>query len=102
MAFRQAKTDAPHSLQAWQEWIDRHRIELAAIGLPPEVSLDESHWYDFSENGHLQWHESGGFEFGELSKGQLGALHRFLEREFGGAGRLPPLLRWVRVRLGVA
>lgn len=53
MAFRRTKTDAHHQSQAWQEWIARRRAELAAIGLPPEVSLDESHWSDFLENGHL-------------------------------------------------
>jgi hypothetical protein len=34
--------------------------------------------------------------------GQLTALHRFLEREYGTAERCPPLLGWVRVRCGVA
>jgi hypothetical protein len=101
VAFRRAKTDAHHRSQAWQEWIARHRAELVAIGLPPEVYLDDSHWSDFLENGHLHWHESSGFEFGDLSAGQLAALHRFLEREFGAVELPPPLLSWVRVRRGV-
>jgi hypothetical protein len=101
VAFRRANIDPHPRPQAWHEWIDRHRAELVAIGLPPEVYLDESHWADFLQNGHLHWHESSGFEFGDLSPGQLRALHRFLEREFGTAERPPPLLRWVRVRCGV-
>ncbi len=86
--------------RAWHEWSASHRGELAAIGLPPEVYLDESHWTDFLENGHLHWHASSGFEFGNLSAEQLAALHRFLEREFASA-ESPPVLKWVRVRCGV-
>lgn len=100
MAFRQTNTDAHRRALAWHEWIDRHRAELAAIGLPAEVYLDESHWLDFLENGHLHLHESSGFEFGDLLAGQLGALHRFLEREFADLEQCPALLRWVRVRCG--
>lgn len=101
VAFRRPKTDAHRKSQKWHAWIDRYREELVAIGLPAEVYLDESHWSDFLENGHLHWHETSGFDFGDLSAGQLATLHRFLEREFGAAEQCPPLLRWVRVRLGV-
>lgn len=101
MAFRRAKTDNHRRSQTWHEWIDQQRAELATIGLPAETYLDESHWSDFLENGHLHWHESSGFEFGELSADQLAALHRLLEKEFGTAEHCPPLLRWVRVRCGV-
>jgi hypothetical protein len=101
VAFRRAKSDAHHRSQVWQRWTTRHRAELAAIGLPPEVYLDESHWSDFLENGQLDWHESSGFEFADLTAGQLAALHRFLERELGATERPPPLLRWVRARCGV-
>ncbi len=100
MAFRRTKTDAHRWSQAWHEWIDAHRAELAAIGLPAEVYLDASRWSDFLENGHLHWHESSGFEFGHLPACQLAALHRFLEQEFGKAEHCPPLLGWVRVRCG--
>lgn len=100
MAFRRAKTDAHHRSQEWYVWIERTRAELSAIGLPAEVYLDESRWLDFLENGHLDWHESSGFEFGLLSPAQLAALHRFLEREYGMAEQRPPLLGWVRVRCG--
>ena len=100
MAFRRAKTDAHRCSQEWYGLIDRTRAELAAIGLPAEVYLDESRWHDFLENGHLHWHESSGFEFGDLSQAQIAALHRLLEREYGAAERCPPLLGWVRVRCG--
>jgi hypothetical protein len=102
MAFRRAKADTHGRAQRWQAWIDQHRSVLAAIGLPAEVYLDEARWQDFLENGHLHWHPSSGFEFGDLSAGQLAALHRFLEREYGAAERCPPLLGWVRVRCGLA
>jgi hypothetical protein len=102
VAFRRSKTDTYRRSHAWHEWIDRHRGELAAIGLSPEVYLDESHWLDFLQNGYLEWHPSSGFEFGDLSAEQLAALHRFLEREFGEAERLPPLLCALRVRCGAA
>jgi hypothetical protein len=98
MTFRQAKTDAHQQLKKWHDWIECHRTELVAIGLPAEFYLNESHWFDFLENGHLHWHQSSGFEFGDLSIGQLAALHRFLEREYGALERCPPLLSWVRVR----
>jgi hypothetical protein len=84
--------------QAWQAWISRNRAALAAIGLPPEVYLNEAQWQDFLENGHLHWHETSGFEFGDLLPEQLAALHRFLEAEFVADERCPPLLAWVRVR----
>jgi hypothetical protein len=102
VAFRQKKTDSHHHSQKWHDWIDRTRAELSAIGLPAEVFLDEAQWHDFLENGHLHWHESSGFEFGHLSGAQLAALHRLLEREYGEADTCPTLLRWVRVRCGVA
>lgn len=102
MAFRRAKTDRHRRSQEWYAWIDRSRAELSAIGLPAEVYFDEARWHDFLENGHLHWHESSGFEFRDLSPGQLAALHRFLEREYGAAERPVPLLAWLRVRCGTA
>jgi hypothetical protein len=98
VGFRRAKTDAHRRSREWLAWIGRTRPELAAIGLPPEVDLDETRWLDFLENGHLHWHESSGFEFGHLSPAQLAALYRLLGRECCGAERRPPLLGWVRVR----
>jgi len=73
---------------------------LASIGLPPSLYADEDCWLDFLENGHLHWHEDPWrFEFDQLSGGQLAALHRFLEGEYGEADVRPPLLAWVRVRV---
>src|SRR5262245_34746540 len=100
MSFRKPKTDAQRRSNDWYAWIDEHRKELIAIGLPAEVYLDESHWSDFLQNGHMHWHESSGFEFEQLSPGQMAALHRFLEREYGAHEKWP-LLEWLRVRCGV-
>lgn len=97
MSFRKSKTDGQRCSSEWREWIDQHRAELMAIGIPAEVYLDEAHWSDFLENGHLHRHESSGFEFGQLSSGQLAALRQFLEREYGTSNQCP-LLNWVRVR----
>jgi hypothetical protein len=102
MGFRRPKTDAHHCAQQWRAWIDQCRAVLTTIGLPAEVYLDEARWQDFLENGHLHWHQSTGFEFGDLSPAQLGALLRFLEQEYGVADRCPPLLQWIRVRCGAA
>jgi hypothetical protein len=95
MAYRRSKTD--HHARS-HGWIDRHRAELAVIGLPAEVYLDEARWHDFLENGHLHWHESSGFEFGDLSAGQLVTLHPLLDREYGAGERSPTLLQWLRVQ----
>ncbi|MBI2920539.1 MAG: hypothetical protein HYY18_05595 [Planctomycetes bacterium] len=100
MAFRKPKSSEHRTASKWEDWISRTRQELASIGLPPEVYLDQAHWRDFLENGGLDWHTSSGFSFELLLAGQLAALHRFLEREYGEAERIPPLLGWVRVRCG--
>jgi hypothetical protein len=101
MGFRRPKSEAHRRSQEWRGWIDRHRAELMGIGLPAEVYLDEVRWEDFLENGHLHCHPSSGFEFRQLTPGQLAALLRFLEREYGASARRPPLLEWVRVRCGM-
>ena len=97
MSFRKLKSHNGHLSHEWHAWIDLNRSELIAIGVPAEVFLDEARWSDFLQNGHLHWHESAGFEFGQLSPQQLAALNRFLERE-NGSGQQSPLLDWVRVR----
>jgi hypothetical protein len=101
MSFRRKNPDARCRSREWHDWIDRTRAELRAIGLPAEVYLDEDRWLDFLENGHLHWHESSGFEFGQLPPAQLAPLHRFLEREYGNADLCPLLLERVRVRCDV-
>jgi hypothetical protein len=100
MAFRRAKSDAHRRMRSWQDWIDAQRAELAAIGLPAEVYLDEPRWHDFLQNGYLEWHASTGFEFTNLSQTQMAALCRFLEREYGGDAQPPSLLGYLRTRLG--
>ncbi len=99
MSFRKPKSNAESHTKEWHAWIEQHRSELISIGLPAEVFLDESHWSDFLLNGHIHWHESSGFEFDQLSIGQLTSLHRFLDREYG-TGHKWPLANWVRVRCG--
>ncbi len=99
MGFRRKKSDAHRHLREWQAWIDCARSELATIGLPAEVYLNEGRWLDFLENGHLHWHESSGFAFDHLTAAQLAALHRFLDREYGEAEKTPYLLGYVRSRL---
>src|SRR5262245_14709653 len=84
MAFRQPKSDHRRESLEWRAWIDKNRVELLSIGLPAEVLLDKARWSDFLQNGHLHWHESSGFSFGQLSSNQLAALCRFLEREYAG------------------
>ena len=98
MGFRQPKSDQHQRLREWQIWIDRCRKEIVSIGLPAEVYLNEEKWQDFLENGCLDHHVSYGFEFCQLSNVQLGALHRFLEREYGRFDRGPRLLEWLRIR----
>lgn len=101
MAFRRCKSNAHQRAREWDRWRDRHQEELAAIGLPPSVYADEARWTDFLDNGHLHLHEDAwAFEFGQLSPGQLAALHRLLEYEYGHADRHPPLLDWIRMRVG--
>ena len=97
MSYRRSKDDGQRRVNDWRNWNDERRADLIALGLPAEVYLNESHWSDFLQNGHLHWHETSGFEFGALSTGQSAALLRFLEREYGGDERLP-LLTWLRVR----
>ena len=98
MSFRHSKAGTQRHHNDWRDWIDLRRIELIAIGLPPETYLDKSHWSDFLQNGHMHCHESSCFEFTDLSPGQLAALRRFLEREYGSAEQGPPILDWLRVR----
>lgn len=99
MSFRRTRPDFDHHSD-WSSWRERHASTLASIGLPPSLYADEQCWHDLLENGHLHWHEDPWqFEFGQLSVGQLAALHRFLEGEYGEADVCPPLLAWVRVRV---
>jgi hypothetical protein len=100
MSFRQAKSRDRDRRDAWQEWIDLHRAELQAIGLPPEVYLSADHWDDFLQNGYLELHpqDCTGFSFQKLSPASAGALRRFLEGQFAKSSCCPYLLSGLRVR----
>jgi hypothetical protein len=100
MGLRQAKSQDHEKKEAWPDWIALHRAELKAIGLSPELFISAAHLADFLENGYLEWHpqDSTGFVFDSLPPPSAGALRRFLERQYGDAGRCPPLLGWLRVR----
>ncbi|AMV20367.1 hypothetical protein [Planctomyces sp. SH-PL14] len=97
MAFRQAKSDSHREQKTWNEWIEKNRAALVAMGLPPEVMVDASCWSDFLENGHLHWHPSSGFDFHQLTHHQLVLLRDFLEKD-ALKDRAPTLLRWLRTR----
>lgn len=98
MSFRRDKSDAHRRQREWGAWIDAHRAELVAMGVPPEIYLDESRWDDFLQNGHLHWHEGTGWGFDELSRDQIRALGRFLDRHFAGDPRCQSLLGYINVR----
>jgi hypothetical protein len=95
MSFRQPN-------RAWQEWCARHQAALHAIGLPPSVTLSESHWSDFLQNGYLEWHPEShdGFAFDQLSLGQMSQLLAILEasQKFDSE----PMVGWLQFRLGRA
>lgn len=99
MFRRQESASNRVSQQAWHSWIETHRTELISIGLPPEVYLNEKHWQDFLENGHLHWHPSSGFDFSKLNSGQAAALLRFLDEAYGANSSLLNLRGWLAVRL---
>jgi hypothetical protein len=101
MTFRHRKSNTRRQSRAWSAWVESNRAALLSFGLPAAVYLDEERWLDFLENGHLHWHEdSTHFAFDDLSIGQLDALRRFLEQQYGHSEQCPPLLRWLRVRCG--
>jgi hypothetical protein len=97
MTYRR-QTDHERS-NAWKAWIGENRSHLERVGLPLAVYQDAAHWDDFLENGHLHWHDDGPpFDFGELGNGQMEQLCAFLEQHY--PHKPPPLVRWLRVRLG--
>jgi hypothetical protein len=89
----------PERQKAWKQWIGENRASLERIGLPLALYQDAEHWDDFLENGHLDWHTDGPpFDFADLVRGQMEQLCSFLERHY--PENPPPLVRWLRVRLG--
>ena len=101
MGFRKARTERHKDHAAWQGWIEQHRSDLRRMGLPAEVYLTLDHWQDFLENGHLHWHEEDttGFEFSQLSRGQMEELRHFLETNPEFRPEYFPLLGFLRARL---
>ena len=90
---------APEQAKAWKKWIGDNRAHLERINLPLATYQDAAHWEDFLQNGHLHWHTDGPpFDFGDLSTEQMEQLYELLER--CDLLENPPLLSWLRVRLG--
>lgn len=102
MSFRRPKSEQSRLQKEWQLWINAHQSTLQEIGLPPEVYLNQEHWEDFLENGHLHWHTGSGFEFDKhLDPQHRESLRVFLERECKSQPP-PSLLNWLRVQGGVS
>jgi hypothetical protein len=99
MSFRRPKSNRHAEDRAWREWLSRNDGRLKATGVPSSVTLSESHWHDFLQNGHLHWHpeSNSGFAFTRLSAEQMRGLLALLAAspEYATA----PLAGWLRVRL---
>jgi hypothetical protein len=100
MSFRQPKSHRDAEQRAWQAWLARHEPAIKATGLPPSVTLSESHWTDFLQNGYLEWHPESqdGFVFDQLSRDQMSRLLAVLEASPEYAAE--PMSGWLRYRLG--
>jgi hypothetical protein len=100
MSFRQPKSNRAAEDHAWREWLRANEPALKRAGLPPSVMMSAAHWYDFVQNGHLEWHQSDGFSFGELSSEQMAILLDVLELSLKAAPEYTgPMIGWLRVRL---
>ena len=49
MSFRRDKVKALH----WRKWLQKHRDELLACGIPHIVLEDQLHWHYFLEHGYF-------------------------------------------------
>ena len=100
MTFRQSKSHRGADQPAWRAWLSRHEQALKAINLPPSITLSEDHWTDFLQNGYLEWHPEAydGFEFGQLTSGQMSGLLTVLEASPEYVSM--PMAGWLRNRLG--
>ena len=89
--------------QAWLKWIDHNRNTLQSIGLSPEVYLDIEHWEDFLQNGYVEWHPESytGFDFTQLSRDRMRRFLDYLEANDDFHPDYCPMIRWLRVRLGI-
>src|SRR3954467_5490926 len=100
MSFRQPKSHRDAEQRAWLAWLSRHEQALKTAGLPPSVTLSESHWSDFLQNGYLEWHPESqdGFVFDQLSRDQMSRLLAVLEASPEYVSE--PMSGWLRHRLG--
>ena len=99
MSFRQPKSNRHDEQRAWQAWLSENKFALNSLQLPPSVTLSESHWIDFLQNGHMDWHPESddGFFFHQLTKEQMSGLLALLEAspEYNSQ----PMVGWLRHRL---
>ena len=102
MSFRQPKSHRDAEQRAWRAWLSRQEPALKAAGLPPSVTLSESNWTDFLQNGYLEWHPESrdGFVFDQLSRDKMRQLLAVLEASPAYAAE--PMSGWLRHRLGQA
>ena len=76
MSFHQDKDRS----QAWKKWLERHRDELTAAGLPDWEYADEMRWLHFLEEGGLDWET--GWRVEMLSPQQAERFGSFILRAF--------------------
>lgn len=100
MSFRPPKSHRDAEQRAWHAWLSRHERAIKAAGLPPSVTLSESHWTDFLQNGYLEWHPESqdGFAFDQLSRDQMSGLLAVLDASPEYVSE--PMSGWLRYRLG--
>lgn len=77
MSFRRDKEKALR----WQQWLQRHRDELLACGIPQAVLEDESYWGYFLDHGYFTPSGMGGplIDVDRMEHDQATRLCLFLE-----------------------
>lgn len=100
MAFRQPKSRRDVADRQWRQWLAAHAAALTEAGLPPGVTLSESHWNDFLANGYMELHPEAddGFWFGDLTPRQMAALLAVLKSTPAYVG--VAMAGWLQHRLG--
>jgi hypothetical protein len=98
MSFRRPKSQQHVVDREWRTWLLQHERELRDIGLPAGVLLTADHWYDFLQNGYLEWHPDSydGFDFKQLTNDQMGRLLAVLEASPQYVSQ--PMVGWLRHR----
>jgi len=77
MGFRR-NSDKEHQ---WQTWLAKHRSELEACGLPPEILNNARQWALFLQEGEVLEGKWQGWRCTMLSTAQAVRLLRLLETE---------------------